>query len=164
MWDWVDGRVQHRSLVVMHESVAQCMWSDPPLAIVSEDVFIGKNAKSSIALARYAQAVISGCRVAWSSASIVPERRIMERDWRYILGLSKSSKDRADVVPGMMHRIILNAADVSAVLGHEPHLFDAMALAYIGLKFRSWTDTWENMYQGIPARRKTKRKPVRISR
>lgn len=149
--EWIEGAHRFRSRVTLHEWVAQAMWDEAPSAFVIEDVFVGRNAKTSIALARYAQAVTSGCRMAWRDVALVPERRLMERDWRFAMGVRPSSKDRADEVPGIMRSVVSNAVEVAGVLGETPHLFDAIALAYVGLRFRAWEAGWE---ERIPRRKR----------
>lgn len=151
---WVMGESATKT-VRRHEEVGEVFWATPPAAVVSEDVFIGRNARTAMQLVRYAERMISGCRLAWDVAPI--ERRVMEPRWRKAIGLPPSSRQTPDGAPEMMLRLVPNLAEVVSVLGRAPHIFDAVAVGYTGLRIPAWTEDWDRAFASKKGRRAPRR-------
>lgn len=74
------------------------------------------------------------------------------------MGVPPSSRDREDCVPAMMLRLIPNLFEVVQSIGGEPHIYDAAALALLGMRLRAWDDQWDLRIAGPKAVRVGRRK------
>lgn len=122
------------------EELGEALFARAPDVLMTEDVFVGQNKYTSLDLARSAQAVTSGLQCHWPVR--VPERRLMEQAWRAALYVSRSRRGVPDPIPDMMRRGVQGLDEVGPRLGKRVHIYDAAALAYVGLFCRCWYPDW----------------------
>lgn len=154
---WTPGGLAVQTKARRHELVTEVLWAEQPNALVTEDVFMGRSIRGSMRLARYAQMEASACHLHWHPVVVV-ERQILESHWRRALGVPPSKRDKVDVIPALMARFIPSLAPVATALGATPHLFDAAALAYLGLQQEAWDDAWVQRTAPPSKRRRGKRR------